>query len=99
MSESNSDELEKRVHALFGDSQVYDGGYHSCYDGKWVDMTNEVVAVAKLKQQWQLEALEDYLCLCIAFGVEPTTNTLRMRIDDMKAQLKQSQNKETKTQP
>ena len=43
---ANDEELKKQVHALFGDSQVEDGGYHSCYDGKWLDMTNEVCAVA-----------------------------------------------------
>ena len=39
-------ELREQIHKLFGDGQAYDGGYHSCYDGKWIDMTNEVCAVA-----------------------------------------------------
>lgn len=39
-------ELREQVHKLFGDNQVYDGGYQSCYDGKWIDMTAEVCAVA-----------------------------------------------------
>ena len=39
-------ELREQIHKLFGDDQADDGGYHSCYDGKWIDMTNEVCAAA-----------------------------------------------------
>jgi hypothetical protein len=47
MSTPDSDqELRNQVHALFGDHQAEEGGYQSCYDGKWLDMTNEVCAVA-----------------------------------------------------
>jgi len=39
-------ELRANIHSLFGDYHTVDGGYFSSYDGKWIDMTNEVVAVA-----------------------------------------------------
>lgn len=39
-------QLREQIHKLFGDNQVWDGGYQSCYDGKWIDMTDEVNAVA-----------------------------------------------------
>ena len=39
-------ELRADIHSLFGDYHTVDGGYFSSYDGKWIDMTNEVVAVA-----------------------------------------------------
>ena len=45
-TEQDKELLEKQIHKLFGDGQAYEGGYHSCYDGKWIDMTNEVCAVA-----------------------------------------------------
>lgn len=43
--QSGDDELRKQVHELFGDSQLEDGGYFVLYDGKWLDMTNEVCSV------------------------------------------------------
>ena len=53
-------ELREQIHKLFGDHQAYDGGYHSCYDGKWIDMTNEVCAVADFitadRKKHELEA-------------------------------------------
>ena len=42
----NDEELKKEIHSLFGDAQATDGGYQSLYDGKWIDMTDEVCAVA-----------------------------------------------------
>ena len=46
MAKYKTPQLRKQVHKLFGDGQVYDDGYQSCYDGKWIDMTDEVCAVA-----------------------------------------------------
>jgi len=46
MAKDKTPQLRKQVHKLFGDNQVYDDGYQSCYDGKWIDMTDEVCAVA-----------------------------------------------------
>lgn len=46
MTPTGQDKLREQVHKLFGDYQADDGGYQSCYDGKWIDMTNEVCAVA-----------------------------------------------------
>jgi len=43
---ANQSELRANIHSLFGDYHTVDGGYCSSYDGKWIDMTNEVVAVA-----------------------------------------------------
>ena len=37
----NDEELQREVHALFGDAQATDGGYQSLYDGEWLDMTVE----------------------------------------------------------
>lgn len=46
MTPTEQDKLREQIHKLFGDHQADDGGYQSCYDGKWIDMTNEVCAVA-----------------------------------------------------
>lgn len=46
MTPTEQDKLREQVHKLFGDHQADDGGYQSCYDGKWIDMTDEVCAVA-----------------------------------------------------
>lgn len=55
----SQDELTKQVHSLFGDQQAYDGGYFSCYDGKWLDVTNEVVAVVELIERHTEQARID----------------------------------------
>lgn len=46
MTPTEQDKLREQIHKLFGDHQADDGGYQSCYDGKWIDMTNEVCEVA-----------------------------------------------------
>ena len=51
----NYEELRKEVHSLFGDTQAEDGCYQSLYDGKWIDMTDEVCAVA----DWHTRKLKE----------------------------------------
>lgn len=58
-AQTKQEELLTRIHKLFGDEQVYDGGYHSLYDGKWIDMTNEVVSVSEFINKEVLSVLEE----------------------------------------
>lgn len=64
-TEQDKELLREQVHKLFGDHQADDGGYQSCYDGKWIDMTNEVCAVADFitadRKRVELEARLDEL--------------------------------------
>lgn len=43
-------EDELQIVKCFGDAQVYDGGWHAEYDGKWIDITNEVYNVKRLME-------------------------------------------------
>jgi len=42
------DEMENKIVKCFGDSQQYDGGWFAEYDGKWIDVTNDVENVKQL---------------------------------------------------
>lgn len=65
MTPTEQDKLREQIHKLLGDYQADDGGYQSCYDGKWIDMTNEVCAVADFitadRKRVELEARTDEL--------------------------------------
>ena len=93
-------ELRKEIHKLFGDGQAYDGGYHSCYDGKWIDMTNEVCAVADFitadRKRVALEARMDerqMLSFHRAYGkdYQATLEILEEANDERIAELKAQQ--------
>lgn len=40
--------MEEKIVKCFGDSQQYDGGWFAEYDGKWIDVTNDVQNVLQL---------------------------------------------------
>lgn len=91
-------ELRERIHKLFGDNQAYDGGYHSCYDGKWIDMTDEVCAVADFitddRKRVALEARIDELAkieiggdkIWTVYSGTDTAMLIEERIAELKAQ-------------
>ena len=97
--EQDKELLEKQIHKLFGDGQAYDGGYHSCYDGKWIDMTNEVCAVADFvtadRKRIALEARLDEMDVALAevthWSIDDADSAIHgygeYRIDKLKREL------------
>lgn len=91
-------ELREQIHKLFGDYQADVGGYHSCYDGKWIDMTNEVCAVADFiiadRKKHELQARIHELQGVISWNVDAKTNlkvvstiTAMERVAELKQEL------------
>lgn len=108
MAKDKTLQLRKQVHKLFGDGQVYDDGYQSCYDGKWIDMTDEVCAVADFiiadRERVELEARIDELGHCCGgcgvwhsetCSISQRRLTFRERIAELKAQQEQLNDQQT----
>lgn len=55
---ASTDGLENKIAKCFGDSQQYDGGWFAEYDGKWIDVTNDVMSLKELFKSQQLSLIE-----------------------------------------
>lgn len=50
-------ELKEQILKCFGDEQAEDGGYFALYDGKWLDVTNEVDQLMQLIKRYGVEQI------------------------------------------
>jgi hypothetical protein len=56
--------IEQQVVECFGDNQQYDGGWFADYDGKWIDITNDVTnLVALIESQNKRARLDEIMRL------------------------------------
>jgi len=61
-TEEQPNDSERKIADCFGDTDaIYDGGWFANYDGKYVDITNDVVTLSQMVQDEILKARIDEL--------------------------------------